>query len=60
MNDVQQLISSLDNFQTQREHYLYFVKESFLMGEYQIHPKLIATNWLISCLNINAESCLMD
>jgi len=60
MNDVHQLISSLDDFQTQREHYLYFVKESFLMGEYQIHPKLIATNWLISCFNINTESYVLD
>ncbi len=59
-NDVHQLILSLDDFQTQREHHLYFVKESFLMGEYQIHPKLIAANWLISCFNVNAEACVMD
>jgi hypothetical protein len=59
-SDVEQFLIELDDVQAQREAHFYFVKESFLNGEYIVSPKLIAANWLASRFNRHSEPCLVD
>jgi len=58
--NVEQLLNQLDDVQVQREAHYYFVKESFLNGEYLVNPKLIAANWLAACFKPQREPCLID
>jgi len=54
------LLNQLDDVQVQRDAHYYFVKESFLNGEYLVNPKLIAANWLAACFKPQREPCLFD
>ena len=59
-NELQSLLGQLDDFQHQREHHYYFVKESFLHGEYLINPKLIASRLLSYCFQEEQTCCTTD
>jgi hypothetical protein len=58
--NVEQLLNQLDDVQVQRDAHYYFVKESFLNGQYLVNPKLIAANWLAACFKPQREPCLFD
>lgn len=45
-------ILNQEDFEQQRNNYLFFLKESILNGEYIINPKAIAAHWL---LGVSAE-----
>jgi hypothetical protein len=59
-SDVKQFLNQFDDVQVQRDAHFYFVKESFLNGEYLVNPKLIAANWLAGCFKSQREPCLLD
>ena len=48
-DELQTLLAQLEDFKLQRQQQLYFIKESFLNGEYLINPKLIAARMLSHC-----------
>lgn len=58
--ELQNLLAQLDDFKMQREQQMYFIKESFLNGEYLINPKLIASHLLSHCFLLKKEYCLAE
>ena len=50
-----------DDFEEQRDNYLFFLKESILNGEYVINPKAIAAQWLLgTVVEQPIDECSID